>query len=70
MRSLLFTIPSLNDSSYFTFHQGKISTGTFRLYNVQQVDQYGGLQTVKTVSCSVASEISAMAMACYKLRSS
>ena len=68
MRSFLFTIPSLNDSSYITFHQGKISTGTFRLYNVQQVDQYGGLQTVKTVSCSVASEISAMA--CYKLRSS
>ena len=65
MQSLLFTIPSLNDSSYLTFQQGKISTGTFRLYNVQQVDQYGGLQTVKTVSCLAASGISAMA--CYKL---
>ena len=62
MRSLLFTIPSLNDSSYLTSQQGKISTGTFLLYNVQQIDQYGGLQTVKTVSCSAAS-----AMACYKL---
>ena len=65
MQSLLFTIPSLNDSSYLTFQQGKISTGTFRLYNVQQVDQYGRLQTVKTVSCLAASGISAMA--CYKL---
>ena len=65
MRSLLFTIPSLNDSSYLTSQQGKIWTGTFRLYNVQQIDQYGGLQTVKTVSCSAAS-----AMACYKLWSS
>ena len=62
MRSLLFTIPSLNDSSYLTSQQGKISTGTFRLYNVQQIDHYGGLQTVKTVSYSAAS-----AMACYKL---
>ena len=68
MRSFLFTIPSLNDSSYLTFQKGKISTGKFRLYNVQQIDQYGGLQTVKTVSYSVASEISAMA--CYNLRSS
>ena len=48
-----------------TFQQGKISTGKFRSCNVQQIDQYGGLQTVKTVSCSVASEISAMV--CYNL---
>ena len=62
MRSFLSTIPSLNDSSCLTFQQGKISTGTVRLYNVQQIDHYGGLQTVKIVSCSAAS-----AMACYKL---
>ena len=62
MQSFLDTIASPNDSSYLTFQQGKISTGKFRLYNVQQIDQYGGLQTVKTVSCSAAS-----AMACYKL---
>ena len=60
LRSFLFTIPSLNDSKYLTLQHGKISTRTFRLYNVQQIDQYGGLQTVrKSVSCSVASEISA-----------
>ena len=64
MRSFLFTIPSLNDISYLTFQHGKISTGN-RWYNFQQIDQHGGLQTVKTVSCSVASKISAMA--CYNL---
>ena len=46
LRSFLFTIPSLNDSKYLTLQHGKISTRTFRLYNVQQIDQYGGLQTV------------------------
>ena len=46
MRSFLFTIPSLNDGSYLTLPQGKISTGIFRLYNVQQIDQCGRLQTV------------------------
>ena len=65
MRPFLFTIPSLNDSSYLTLRVKFLSTGTFRLYNVQQIDQHGGLQTVKTVSCSVASDISALA--CYKL---
>ena len=40
MRSFLHTIASLNDSSYLTLQQGKISTETFRLYNVQQIDMW------------------------------
>ena len=58
MRSFLHTIASLNDSSYLTLKQGKISTGTFRLYNVQQIDMWW-ITNSKSVSCSVASEISA-----------
>ena len=58
MQSFLDTIASPNDSSYLTFQQGKISTGTFRLYNVQQIDIWW-IINCKSVSCSVASEISA-----------
>ena len=58
MQSFLDTIASPNDSSYLTLQQGKISTGTFRLYNVQQIDIWW-ITNCKSVSCSVASEISA-----------
>ena len=58
MRSFLYTIASLNDSSHLTLQWGKISTGTFRLYNVQQIDLWW-IINCKSVSCSVASEISA-----------
>ena len=57
MQSFLDTIASPNDSSYLTLQQGKISTGTFRLYNVQQIDMWW-ITNSKSVSCSVASEIS------------
>ena len=53
MQSFLDTIAS----SYLTLQQGKISTGTFRLYNVQQIDMWW-ITNSKSVSCSVASEIS------------
>ena len=58
MQSFLDTIASPNDSSYLTFQKGKISTGTFRLYSVQQIDMWW-ITNSKSVSCSVASEISA-----------
>ena len=58
MRSFLYTIASLNASSHLTLQWGKISTGTFRLYNVQQIDIWW-IINCKSVSCSVASEISA-----------
>ena len=58
MRSFLYTIASLNDRSHFTLQWGKISTGTSRLYNVQQIDIWW-IINCKSVSCSVASEISA-----------
>ena len=58
MQSFLDTIVSPNDSLYLTFQKGKISTGTSRLYNVQQIDMWW-ITNSKSVSCSVASEISA-----------